>query len=373
VLILNERDLRHPAAGGAELHVFENFSRLASRGYDVSLACESFAGAPDEEEVQGIRVRRLGSLPAYYARAVALCRRETRDGHFDIVVECLNKLPFFAPLYSHAPVLALCHHLFGSTAFQQVPWSVAAAVWAAEKLIPSAYGRTPFITISDSSRDDLVLRGIDRARVQVSLCGIRQPGLAIHLDEPRRNLIVYLGRLAHYKRVDVMLRAAETLRARFPDLELAIIGRGPARAKLEALTRKLGLQGCTRFMGFVSDAERDALVAEARVCVCPSEKEGWGLTVIESNAVGTPVVAADAPGLRDSVRHEETGYLVEAGDVAGFAERIAALLESDELALRMSRAAYEWSQHFDWETSADGMAEAIDTARYSADDARQLR
>ncbi|MEO2169463.1 MAG: glycosyltransferase, partial [bacterium] len=150
---------------------------------------------------------------------------------------------------------------------------------------------------------------------------------------------------------------------RYPDLQITIIGRGPARAKLEQLAGELGLHECTRFTGFVDDAERDRLVAAARVCVCPSEKEGWGLTVIESNGVGTPVVAADAPGLRESVREGETGFLVPVGDVDGFARRIGELLEDDALALRMRRAALSWSRRFDWDRAADDMAETIEQAR----------
>ena len=131
VLILNERDPLHPAAGGAELHVFEIFSRLAARGYDVTVLCERFAGAAEREQVMGVDVRRLARVPIYYARAAAACWRSTRAGDtdgVDVVVECLNKLPFLSPLYSRAPVLALSHHLFGATAFQQVSWPVAAAV-----------------------------------------------------------------------------------------------------------------------------------------------------------------------------------------------------------------------------------------------------
>lgn len=363
VLILNERDIRHPASGGAELHVFEIFSRLAERGYEVRLVAERFEGAAACEEVMGVQVERVARVPAYYPKAASLCRRSTRAGEVDVVVECLNKFPFLSPLYSSGPVLGLSHHLFGTTAFQQVAFPIAAAVWATEKAIPRVFRNRPIITISDSSKQDLVQRGVDADQVSVSLCGIRFPQVEVQLDVPRPMRVVYLGRLAHYKRVDVMLRALAELRPRFPDLEVVIIGRGPAQAKLEALAGEVGLAECTRFTGFVSDEERDKLVAAARVCVCPSEKEGWGLTVIEANAVGTPVVAADAPGLRDSVRHEETGYLVTTGDVEGFADKIGALLEDEAGWRRMAKAALEWSRRFDWDVAADEMAVAIAGAR----------
>jgi glycosyltransferase involved in cell wall biosynthesis len=84
---------------------------------------------------------------------------------------------------------------------------------------------------------------------------------------------------------------------------------------------------------------------------------------MESCAVGTPVVATDADGLRDSVRDGETGYLVKEGDVDGFATRIGQLLEDDALAARMASQAVAWAQHFDWDRAADDMAAAIDEAR----------
>jgi glycosyltransferase involved in cell wall biosynthesis len=364
VLVLNERDLRHPKAGGAETHVYEIMGRLAARGFEVTHFASGFPGGAAEETVEGVRVRRLGGLARYYPAALLACARATRRGEFDVVVECLNKVPFFAPLYSAVPVLALCHHLFGETAFRQVAWPIAAAVWGFEQLVPPLYRRQRFLAISESSRDDLVRRGVAEGRIEVSHCGIRRPapGAAKPLRE-RPCCVSYVGRLEPYKRVDVLLHAVARLRPRFPDLCLVLIGRGSDAPRLEALASQLGLAERTRFTGFVSDDERDLLLAQSRACVCPSEKEGWGLTVIEANAVATPVVASDAPGLRDSVRSGETGFLVPTGDVAAFADRIGWLLAADDAAERMAEAALAWSERFDWDRAADEMALAIEAAR----------
>jgi glycosyltransferase involved in cell wall biosynthesis len=360
VLVLNERDPAHPSAGGAEIHLAEIFGRLATRGYQVTLLAERFRGSAAREHLAGLEVRRLGRVPAYYPRAAWTTARETRRGRYDVVVECLNKLPFYSTVYSAAPVLALCHHLFGEVAFQQVAWPIAATVWAAERLIPPLYRRLPFVAISASSREDLIARGLSGERIRVIHCGTRSPDLPANSDAPRPLRVAYLGRLERYKRVDWMLRAMARLRTRFPDAEVLVIGRGSARSDLERLSEELELD--VRFAGFVSDEERDALLASTRVCVCPSLKEGWGLTVIESNAAGVPVVATDAPGLRDSVRHGETGFLVAENDLDGFADRIAQLLADDELALRMSRAARAWASRFDWDEAASRMAEALEDA-----------
>ena len=175
--------------------------------------------------------------------------------------------------------------------------------------------------------------------------------------------VAYLGRLESYKRIDRLLRACAALVERFPRLEIVLIGRGAERKRLEALARELGIAERTRFTGFVSDAERDTLLAGARVAVCPSVKEGWGLTVIECNALGVPVVATDAPGLRDAVRPGETGLLVPDGDAeaftAGLRDAIGGLLTHEPQLARLATEAHRWAQGFDWERSAEVMAEAV--------------
>ena len=363
VLILNERDPTHPKTGGAESHVSEIFGRLARRGYAVTHFASGYAGCESRSTINDVDVHRLGGLARYYPSVLWRTARETRANRYDVVVECLNKVPFYSPVYSKAPVLALCHHLFGEVAFQQVPWPVAATVWAAERLIPPIYRKRPFLAISESSRNDLINRGIPEASIVVSHPGIDRSRIEVDVTLPRKRQVIFLGRLEVYKKVDVMLRAMAALSDRIPDAEILVVGRGPAREGLERLAGELGLAARTRFTGFVSIEERDRLLAESRVCVCPSEKEGWGLTVIEANAAGTPVVATDADGLRDSVRDAETGHLVPDEDVAGFAAHIGALLLDDARATRMSRAALEWSKRFDWERAADDMQTAIATAR----------
>jgi glycosyltransferase involved in cell wall biosynthesis len=366
VLVLNERDLRHPKAGGAEIHVTEIFRRLASQGAEITLASCSYPGSTRRGELDGMEVVHLGGVPFYYLRAIGYCARETRRGRFDVVVECLNKLPFYAPVHSAVPVLALCHHLFGETAFLQVPWPVAAGVWTAEKLIPPLYAKTPFVSISESTRADLVERGIDESAVQVIHCGI-EPVSPRPLPPPSRRppTIVYLGRLEPYKNVDVMLRAAARLLPVYPELSVVVIGRGADQARLESVAAELGIADRTHFAGFADNAERERLLGEARVCVCPSSKEGWGLTVIEANALGTPVVATDAPGLRDSVIDGETGYLAPEGDVEAFARRIGDLLADDALVDRLSHAALEWARRFDWDLAASEFGAALERARVS--------
>ena len=364
VLLLNERDPRHPAAGGAEVHVAEVSRRMAGMGFEITQAACAFPGAPAREEQPGLRVWRLGPLGAYYPRVVRATARETRLGSFDLVIEHLNKVPYCSALYSRAPVLAVNHHLFGRSAFLQVAWPIALGVVALERMIPRCYRDVRWLAVSQSSRDDLVARGIPADHVGIVHNGIRTPQVAPRPFASRPLRLAYLGRLEPYKRVDLLLRAAASLVPRFPGLEIVLIGRGSARPALERLAAELGLAERARFTGFVADDERDALLADARVCACPSVKEGWGITVIEVNALGTPVVATDAPGLRDAVRDGETGLLVPDGPAVAFvarlAEGIGTLLADKALGARLGEAALAWSRRFGWDATARDTARAAE-------------
>lgn len=362
LLVLNERDPEHPQAGGAEIHVSEIFSRLVARGFSVRQLSVGFAGGAPESNHRGIQIERKRPLARYYTAIPGRLRRARADEEFDLVVDCLNKVPFYSPLYAGVPVLAVCHHLFGDVAFEQVSRPVAAAVWIAERGLPWAYRKTRILAISASSRDDLIARGLRPEQISISHPGFDRPRIPVDLDRRRPCRLAYFGRLEPYKRVDLFLEAATLLVERFPELEIVVIGRGSERARLEAQAQRLGLGERIRFLGFIPSDERDREIALARACAFPSSKEGWGLTVIEAAALGTPVVASDAPGLRDSVRHEETGLLVPPNDAAALAEGLGRLLEDSSFASDMRRAAFEWSERFGWDRAADEMASAIEAA-----------
>lgn len=367
ILVLNERDPLHPAAGGAEVHVAQIARCMQQLGFETTQLASSFPGASVRESVPGMEIWRLGNLAAYYSRVAWTCARETRRGRFDVVVEHLNKVPFCAAAYAAVPVLAVNHHLFGRSAFKQVAWPIAATVVAIERLIPLVYRNVPFLAVSQSSKDDLVKRGIRPDQIGIIHNGIMLPRVEPKPLSERPCRVAYLGRLEPYKRVDLMLRSLATLVERFPLLEIVLVGRGTARPHLERVAAELGLSDRTRFAGFVSNEERDRLIGDARVCICPSVKEGWGITVIEANALGTPVVATDAPGLRDAVRNGETGVLVKDGEPSEFTERLATatadLLSDTSLATNLSSGAREWARRFNWESAASKMAQAIENVR----------
>ena len=351
LIAFNWRDPRHPEAGGAELHLFEILRRAARDGDRVTWLAERFPGAAEEDAVEGIRVCRAGSWYNAHLALASLYRRRFRGERFDLVLEDINKVPFFTPCYAGAPVLAVVPHLFGTTVFREASPPVAAIVWAHESLIPLVYGRTPFLVISESTRRDLARRGVDSARVSVVPCGLDQAAYRVTREPESRTapVIAFLGRLRRYKGVQHLLRALPAVRAEVPDATLRIIGDGPYRPALERLAGSLGVGPHVRFLGAVAHEEKVAALNESQVAAAPSPKEGWGLTVIEANACGVPVVASSSPGLVESVRDGETGLLVPHGDSRALASALVRLLTRREERLRMAGAARRWAASFDWE------------------------
>ena len=364
VLVLNERDLDNPRAGGAEIHLFEIFGRLAAAGDRVTMLCAGFPGGATEATIAGVHVRRLGgSRVGYYAQVVQACRAYIARERPEVLVEALNKMPFLSPLYTRLPLVAIVHHLFGTTAFQQVPAPVAAAVVGAEWLIPRLYRRATFVAISDSSRDDMIARGIPGSAIRVVLCGVDHARYRPDASaRDARPLIVFVGRLERYKRLDVLLEAVAALRRGGLDARAVIAGAGDALDAVRAQARALGLADCVAVPGFVDEAEKVRLLQAAHVAVQPSEKEGWGLTVIEANACGTPCVAAAVPGLRDSVRDGETGLLVPPRDPETLAASLGRVLRDDALRARLAAGALAWAARFNWEDAAAAVGETLDLA-----------
>ncbi len=361
LLAVNWRDVRNPEAGGAEVHLHEILARMVKRGHSATLVATSFSGAANEEIVDGIRVLRAGSW--WNANFVLpwAARRALRGRDVDLAIEDINKIPFFMPLQTRLPVLAVIPHLFGATVFRETNPLFAIYVLAWEAFIPLVYRRSRFVAISPSTRDDLVRRGVAAALVKVVLCGLDHDVYRVlpNVARSAEPTVVHLGRLRKYKAVDVVLKSFVQVRARVPRARLLVVGDGPELPALRRLAERLGLGDAAEFTGRVRGDEVVAILNRAHVCVNASPKEGWGLTVVEANACGVPVVGSDRPGLRDSIHHGKSGFLVPYGDTDAFASRTIELLTDVALWRRMSDASLAWARSLTWEKTADEMERAF--------------
>jgi glycosyltransferase involved in cell wall biosynthesis len=280
-----------------------------------------------------------------------------------VIVEDINKCPLFCTHWSSLPVVALVPHLFGGTAFRQEVLPVAAVVWSAERLMPSAYSGIPVLVISESTADDLVARGFDREQLVVSYPGIDHDFYTPDSSTPRFSepTLAYAGRLQRYKSLDVVLRALARLRDQGVVTKLVVAGQGEDRARLESIAESLAVGDLVSFLGYISEEEKRELLRKAWANVYPSPKEGWGISNIEAAACGTPSLASDAPGLRESVVEGVSGFLIPHGDVVAWADGIARIAGDPALRDRLGAGAVGHAARFTWDQTADETEAVLST------------
>jgi glycosyltransferase involved in cell wall biosynthesis len=362
ILVLNWQDIRNPLAGGAEVHLHEVFSRIVKMGHDVTLYCSHFPGAQHAETMNGIRVIREGGRYLFNYRVFFKYLTRFRNETYDIVVDDMNKIPFFTPLYVRQPLYIITHHLFKKSIFLEVPWPLAMYVYLMEK---AGFGlckalHIPFIVGSPSTKQELVEIGVPQGDVEViNYCVDHVVHRHDETQRSRTPLIGYFGRLKKYKSVEQLLHAFANITSRVPDLQLVIVGEGDNRAALESLTQQLGITRAVTFTGFVSEEEKVRWLQRVWFAVNTSSKEGWGLTVIEANACGTTVLAANVPGLRDAIKDGETGLLYEFGNIDLLGQKILLLLQDVPLRTRLAQASFRWASTFDWDVAAQRTLELL--------------
>jgi len=357
ILVVNWLDRLNPQAGGAETHLHEVFGRLATWGHDITLVSSGFPGGLPLETLDGMEVHRVGGRMTFGLRLPLYLKRTLELEDFQVVVEDLNKVPVFMPFWTRTPVILLVHHLFGTTAFHEASLPVAAATWLLERLIPRVFGDLPAMAVSESTATDLKKRGMTGHDIAVIPNGVDLQRLIPAVDGERYSepTILYLGRLKRYKGVDLVLQAVARLREKGSPVRLLIAGKGNHLGKLQELKTRLGLGDLVRFLGYVSEEEKIRLLQQSWIHVLTSPKEGWGISILEAAACGTPTVASDSPGLRDAVDDGRTGLLVPHGDVNALSEALSNLLEDEQNRKLMGVTARNFAEEFSWDVSARRM------------------
>ena len=357
LLVLNWQDRTNPQGGGAEVHLHEIFGRLAARGHRVSLLASGYDGAAPRAELDGMDVHRVGGRHSYTLAARPYYQRHLAGEGWDVVIEDLNKVPLYTPLWVRRPLILLVHHLFGATAFREASLPFAAATWLMERPIGPVYRRVPVQAVSESTADDLAARGLPRAAMRVIHNGVDVQFYAPDAAVARtpRPTFLYVGRLKRYKRIDHAIEAV----ARVPGARLRIAGRGDDEPRLRAAVERLGVTDRVEFLGFVTEEAKRNLLRSSWANVLPSPKEGWGITNLEAAACGTPAVASDSPGLRESVVHGRTGLLHPHGDIDALAGALARLAQDPAEVERLGAGALEFSSGFTWDRAADRTEEHL--------------
>lgn len=318
-MILSWRDLRHPHAGGSEVYTQNLARHWAAGGHQVTFFCSEAPGAAADETHDGYEIVRRGGRLSVYQEARRWYREHGR-GRFDVVLDVVNTRPFLAIRWvDDVPVVALAHQVCREIWRYEMPLPLALVgrYWLEPRWL-TAYRDVLTLTISESSRESLERHGL--GRLEVVPVGVDE-GLLTGgaVDKEPVPTLVWVGRLSANKRPGHAVEAFRLLRRRVPDARLWMVGDGPLRASLER-----GTPDGVRFFGRVDQDTKHDLMARAHLLVATSVREGWGLIVSEAALVGTPAVAYDVPGLRDSVA--AAGGWLCAPDPTALAERLPAAL-----------------------------------------------
>ena len=345
-LMLNWRDPENPLAGGAERVTLRHMAELVRRGHEVVWFANDFDGAESETTIDGIRIIRGGGR----GTSILHARRCYRDhGPFDLVIDQHHGLPWFAHWWSGTKCVAYIHEVLGPIwrAFYRWPTSTIGRVQ--ERFFQRLYAGVPFWTVSESTRQQLLSHGVRDVSVWPNGPDTEPMSTlpAKPLAKPLR--LIALARLAPNKRVDHVVRVLALLREQSCDAKLTIIGWGFDQWRLEAQVNELGLSGAVTFAGRLDDAEKNAELQKAHLLLHTSMREGWGLNVIEANAMGTPAVVYPVGGLVDSTVHGQTGLVSEAETPESLAGMVISLASDSARYDAMRSAAWERSFEFRWE------------------------
>lgn len=351
------RDYDDEEAGGSELHAHRVMSAWSDAGLDVSITTSS---VPDGRIVirrDGYRAIRRAGRYSVFPRTM-LSGALGRIGNGDGLVEIWNGMPFFSPWWAHCPHIVFLHHVHAEMWKMVLPSGLAELGYAIEhRVAPPVYRKSRIVTLSSSAKREIVERlAIPPERVSVSPPGV-EPQFAPGGDRSADPLVVAVGRLVPVKRFQLLIEVLLELKARYPRLTAVIAGEGYERPALETLVHRAGAEAWLSLPGYLSEDDLIRLYRRAWVLASTSLREGWGMTVTEAGACGTPAVVTRIGGHEDAVLDGRTGILADTRDdlVAG----MDAVLGDELLRRRLGTAAQAHAARFTWEACARGALVAL--------------
>ncbi len=366
ILLLSWRGPGHPNAGGAEISTHEHAKGWVKTGHTVTLFTSYYHGAKREEVIDGVILIRRGRQ--FFGVQWEAFKWYLFEDHskFDLVIDQFHGIPFFTPFYVKNKKLGFIHEVtkevWKLNQFS-VPFNffVSAAGLMLEPLIFQFYKRVPFMTVSESTKKDLVNWGIPSSNISIIHNGVKVlASKKIPRKETKRTLI-YLGALAKDKGIEDALRTFSILTKISDNWQFWVVGKSDPRylRELKTLSERLQLQGKIKFWGYVNESKKFELLARAHILINPSIREGWGLVVIEAARMRTPTIAFNAAGLRDSIIDGKTGILCDFSPQV-MSEEIANLLNDEKRYNELSNNAVVWSKNFSWEKATKSSLKFIE-------------
>ncbi len=370
IVVLSRRNILHPRAGGASRYVHEIFRRLA-KSHDVTVISEGASSSKRVEEIDGLTyVNARGSLlrirlPLSYIRKFA--------ADSDILIDNADvAIPWLSPLFSKKPVITIIHQLVREVFYEELPPILATFGYISEPAMYRLYSRSMIVAMSKSTAEELSQFRIPRKNIRIIGPGCPYPSNErVPLEMRSQKLIGCVSRLMQYKGLQFAIEAISRIQKDLPDIRLEIAGTGPYREELEKFARHVGVNSNVTFLGRISEQRKLRLYRESRAIVLSSIREGYGLSVIEANSIGTPAVGWNVPGLRDSIIDNTTGLLANFPNYDHLAQQIYNLMTDDSAWNSMSESAWKWANRHSWDSSAQDFEDTIQSVLANASSDRK--
>ena len=350
ILIFNWKDMKHPYYGGAEVNIHEQAKIWIKQGHKVTQFSPRFKDSKKEENVEGVNIIRYGGRFTNYIYAPLIYLFKLRK-EYDVIIDVENGIPYFTPLYSRKPKICIIHHVHQDVFFRELPPIIAWIPLLMEKYgLRLFYRNTKIIAVSKTTEEEAITKlGIKPENITLVYNGLDHKKFYSNEKKSKKPTILYFGRLMRYKRIDKLIDIFSEVTKIIPEAELVIAGTGVVENELKEKVNKLGLKNI-KFYGYVPDNKKPDIMKMAWVFVNPSSMEGWGVTIIEANSLGTPAMAFNVQGLKESIENGKTGYLVDTDK--DMLEKIIYILKNNKVREKLGINSIKWSKNFTWENAA---------------------
>lgn len=365
--MLSWRGPRHPNAGGAEISTFEHAKAWVKAGHEVTIFTSYYKGGKREDTIGRVNIIRSGRQ--FFGVQIEASKWYIfgRQSEFDLVVDQFHGIPFFTPLYVRGKKLAFIHEVTKEV-WRLNPWpwpfkQIAAFIGGVlEPLVfKMLYKDIPFMTVSESTKQDLVNWGIPKRNITVIHNGINIPRMNKFLSVKVRRLplkekkktAIFLGSISKDKGIEDAIKIFYEIDSLEKGWQFWVVGRSDLRylETIQRLVVNLGIFNKIIFFGYVTESKKFELLSKAHILVNPSIREGWGLVVIEGASVGTPTVGYNVSGLKDSIQNGESGILCNPNP-KDCAKAVLSLVSNQVKYEKMRKDCIMWSKNFSWDQSS---------------------
>ena len=357
IAIFNFRGINHPSAGGSERSSHIMAKIMIQKGYDVTFFCSGFHNSKKEETINGIKYIMRGNLYTVYIWAFYYYLFNLKN-KIDYVIEDINGIPWFMSLYVFKRKVALIHHVHSKVFFKELNFFVACIAYLIERSMALFYRWTPILAVSPETKKELIGLGLPEKNIELVYNGIDE-GFFVG-KKNKTPLVVAIGRVKKYKRLDLLINLFEKVLLSFPKAKLMIIGAGDDLEKMKELIKNKNLEKSITCTGYVSDEEKKKILSTAWVYCITSSQEGWGIGCIEANASSVPVVAYAVGGLIDSVQNGKTGFLIKDLNEKDFIAKLSLLLKENKLREIMGKEAVKLAKNFTWQKWTEKFLEVLE-------------